>query len=153
MVAILKSKERSIIFEKQRWEIIDNFSDYQDWAGLSSGDVYLEDEAYGHYIAVWHPNKKQAVKMIITSVDKNTQPKCSIGVEIMGGKTLKVKAISQEKLPWESDGIIFSEIIAPEDYSSYSSAEEAFSLVELIIYGDKALEKHLLNPAVILCDN
>lgn len=153
MVAVLENIETSIIFEAQQWEIIDNFSDYQGWVGLSSGDIYLEGKVYGHYIAVWYPNKKQAVKMIIMSVDEQTQPKCSIGVEIIRGDTLEIKPIPHERLPWESDGIIFSEIIAPEHYSSFARAEEAFNLVKLIVKGDKSLDKYLLNSAVIVCDD
>ena len=123
-----------LTFQEQSWEIIDNFSNYQGWVGLSWGDIYQEKTALGYYVAAWYVDKIEPVKMLISCVDEKLEEKCQIGVEIMYRNKLKIKPLSEEQLPWDN-----YDVIHPKNYSSFSRATEAFNMVESIIKGDKAL--------------
>lgn len=134
-----------LTFQEQSWEIIDDFSNYQGWVGLSWGDIYQENTALGYYVAAWYIDKIVPVKMLITCVDEKLEEKCQIGVEVMYENKLNIKPLSEEQLPWDN-----YDVIHPKNYSSFSRATEALNMVESIIKGDKPLTKYLLNPSIIL---
>jgi hypothetical protein len=136
----------TIRLDQPRWEITDDVQWTKDWVGLSHGDIYRDDQPFGHYVAAWYPNTDRPLAMIVTVIDVALGPVLSIGVHCLRGDLNSLAAVSPEQIPWESDGVMFGPITRLEEFSVYSKAQEALKIAKEVVLQDRSIRKYICAP-------
>ena len=108
-------------------EITDDFEGEPGWTGLNSGEVVVDDQVWGHYVAKWRPNSNDPMFLIVTATGQSSEAKLSIVVRVRTGKPEVMDPVSSADSPWSADGVVFGEIAEPSEYDLYSLAAEALS--------------------------
>jgi len=129
--------------ENQETEIVDDFEGFDGWVGISSGDIYLDDEAFGCYVAAWYPNTTFELKILVSVLNEKGEFNLSIGAKCPLGNLDKLYAVDPYKLPWAEDGVIHSGFVKPQEFSNYSKADAAFKAAKYIVLNDASIKKYL----------
>ena len=133
----------SIQLDEMSWEITDDVAWTKEWVGLSRGDIYRDDQPYGHYVAAWYPNTARDMVMIVTVLGTELKPVLSIGVRCSRGDLSSIAAVEPEEIPWESDGVLVGPVTRLEEFSSFSQAREALIVAAEIVELDASLRKYI----------
>ena len=134
----------SVTFENQLYEITDDCEWFNGWVGISSGEIIINNSLFGHYVAAWYPNLNKPAELLITVVNEQNNPLLSVGGVFNVGNT-RFNPVNKSEVPWDSDGVIFGDILSPVEYATYSRAAEALSITDNIIQNDFELNKYILN--------
>ncbi len=123
-------------------EIIDDFEGFYGWVGISSGDLYRDEEVFGYYVAAWYPNTEIELKMLVSAVSEGN---CllTIGARCPRGSVENLTPAELKELPWPNDGVMHSGFISPSEYSTYSRAQEAFEAAQFVVENDNSAKNYV----------
>lgn len=128
---------------EQECEVTDDFEGYDGWACVSSGDICLEEKPFGYYVAVWFPNLTHDLKIIVTAVNEEPKSVLTIGAICPVGSLNNLKAVDPATLPWKEDGVIYTGFIKPEEYDSFTRAQQAFEAMKNVIEKDQNIYSYV----------
>ncbi len=114
--------------------------------GLSSGDIYFGEDAFGYYLGYWQPNLKRPAYLVVFAVNERLETVACLGVELLSDNGLHIRPVASRELPWGED--YFDEYVDPEKISSSMSAAKALDLVADIVANDVGLAKYLLDETI-----
>ena len=128
-----------VSLEQVSYEITEDTAWTQDQVGLSSGDIYLDNKPFGHYVAAWYPNTARPLQKLVTAVDDSLKPVLSIGFKCNKGCPDSLTPVEPAELPWDNDGILFGPVVLPQDIDTYNLAHQSIRIAPEIIRLDNKL--------------
>jgi hypothetical protein len=131
------------------WEIVDDAVFFSGWVGLSHGDIYLDDQPFGHYVAAWYPNTTKDVQVLITALNEARQAVLCAAFVCPVGSLEGLHPVGADSVPWSPA----AEIVSPKDYPTYSLAETIAEIAPEVIQQDLALHKCVVDPTSRLTDD
>ena len=132
---------------EQNSEITDSLEDIDGWACISSGEIYLDDNPFGYYVAAWYPTMSRDLKMMVSVVNEKSECVLTIGAVCKVGSISKLEAVDPHELPWGEDGVIFSGFVNPKKYNNFPRAQTAFDAAEFVVNNDENIFKYLSKNA------
>ena len=143
MIKMKQNNEISLFNSES--DVIDDFMDVEELVSLVTGEIYINDEPFGTYCAMWLSEKSEPINMLITALHKKGgedfySPALTIGVKCSVEGS--IEAVDPYTLPWgdSDDGIMFGSYITPEEYDTYTLAKRAFKTVQYIISHDVSIK-------------
>lgn len=141
-----------MVIVNSRWEIVDDAAWTDDWVGISSGDIYEDDEAFGHYVAAWYPNGDKPAQILVTVVNEKLEGVLAVAFHCQPDDINSLRTVEPEAVPWEDDGVAFGPIARPGELGNYSRAADVITAAKEVISQDKPLNKYLLDPSISLTE-
>lgn len=130
------------ILDNLRWQITDDAFDSHQWIGISTGDIWLnEQEAWGFYCAKWIPNQDDDLKLMFMAVNEHLDVNLVIGFSCCVGNLESLKQDSPKNVPWVD--WLGQTPIELNEFEQYSTAQEALLLAKHVIQHDRSLSKYI----------
>ena len=131
---------------EQNSEITDGLEDVDGWACVSSGDIYLDDNPFGYYVAAWYPNMVRDLKIMVSVVNEKSECFLTIGAVCKVGSLNDLEPVDPHELPW-GEGVPFSSFTKPEEYKNFTRAQLAFDAAKFVIEHNEDIRKYLSENA------
>lgn len=128
----------NVVIENYKWFITDDFFDEQDWVGVSSGDIWVNDKPWADYFAYWKPNTKEDVLIMVNCVDESYETILVLAMKC-NYQTHEISVIPESECPWDTLGYL----VEPKDFENYTLAKQAKDCGTQIINSDPTLLKYL----------
>lgn len=121
------------------WEITEDAAWTDEKVGLASGDIYLANKPFGHYVAVWYLQTARPLQMIVTAVNDSFNSQLSVGFKCSKGCPDSLTPVEPVEIPWDGDGVLFGPVVSLQDIDSYTLAQRAVRIAPEIIRLDSKL--------------
>ena len=126
-----------------RWRIVDDTVWAKDWVGLSTGDIYRDDQAFGYFIAAWYPNSQKPVQLLICAVNEQLTATLSVAFLCDPGSTDSLRPVEPECVPWGEGGHIYITPLRLSEIPMYTRASEVIAVASEVILQDPSLSKYV----------
>lgn len=121
------------------WEIVDDTAWTDEKVGLASGDIYLANKPFGHYVAACYVTTVRPLQMIVTAVNDAFTPVLSVGFKCNKGCPDSLTPVEPAEIPWDGDGVLFGSVVCLQDIDSYTLAQQTLRIAPEIIRLDNKL--------------
>ncbi|HEX8612036.1 MAG TPA: hypothetical protein VF800_12180 [Telluria sp.] len=141
----------NVTLSEVSWLLTDDCAWFHGWVGLSSGNIQIDEVPYGDYIAAWYPNLEKDLQMLVSVRDRTSgRPTLSVALTCPVGHPGQLAPVPAEGVPWEGDGVLWTQALDPAEIASYGQGLVAVQLGMHILRLDSALRKYIHQPALVI---
>lgn len=131
-----------IVIENLSQELSNDCSWTDELVKISSGDLYLDGQPFGTYVAACYPESQRAAQFIINVIDTAGHPLLSLPCAYTPCNKNPVVPIRREDSPWFEDGVLFGPIPSEAELSIYSRASDALAVAKALVFVEPNLVSH-----------
>ncbi|GAB6142147.1 hypothetical protein JCM14076_28760 [Methylosoma difficile] len=122
-----------IVIKNLSQELSNDCSWTGEFVKISSGDLYLDGQPFGTYVAACYPESQRAPQFIINVLDTSGEPLLSLPCEYTPCNENPVLPLRPEDSPWSEDGVVFGSIPSEAELSIYSRASDALTVAKALV--------------------
>jgi hypothetical protein len=85
--------------EEVSYEITDDSAWTKDPVILTSGDIYFDNQPFGHYVAAAYPKTARPLQMLVIAMNDSLKPVLSIGFKCNKGCPDSLTPVEPAEIP------------------------------------------------------
>jgi hypothetical protein len=129
----LTASMSALVVENRTRELSSDCAWTHELVELSAGDLYLDGQQFGSYIAACYPDSDRSPQFIINVLDATGRPLLSLPCEYTPHNAETVRPMRPEDSPWSEDGVMIGPVPSPAERSIYSQAREALLVAKALV--------------------
>jgi hypothetical protein len=106
---------------------------------LSAGDLHLDGEPFGTYVAALYPQSGRSPQFIINVLDALGRPLLSFPCEYTPNSSVTVRPLKPKHSPWSEDGVLYGPMLGESEHAAYARASDAFLVAQELVLVEPSL--------------